>query len=60
MLQRFAAVVGETANEDINVTVNAVLDGETVYTNQQKVKGRNRGYDFGLGAFADDDLDKWS
>ena len=52
LLSKFADVVGAGGgSEEINVTVNAVLDGEVIYTNQQKVQ-RNRGYDFGLGAFA--------
>lgn len=52
LLSKFAEVVAARgSSEEINVTVNAVLDGEVIYTNQQKVQ-RNRGYDFGLGAFA--------
>lgn len=49
--QAMVSAMNRGANTGESITVHVTLDGEEIYQNQEEIR-RNKGYSFGMGAFA--------
>ena len=49
--QAVVSAMNRGANTGESITVHVTLDGEKIYQNQEEIR-RNKGYSFGMGAFA--------